>query len=630
MTNSYHSFIVNKMKVYRGNECALEIELMSGLNVIHGSNSAGKSSLLDTLAYSLGAENIVFSEIVNSCSQVMTEVSIANNKLTIQRQISESSRAPLAIYYGDMDAATTASDREWHIFPYNSSNEKFGFSKIFFDYLNYPATVSSETSITTHQILRILYADQPNNHLPIFRNEKWDNIEKRGAIRDYIFGIFSGELYHAQVQKKITEKQLSESIHKLTSIFSLLGKTSDQMIEEYILAEKKAYEDRKDSILNNINEIKSNKIESQLSQDDVQKELQIQLTNTNKSVLSIENQLNSQELEVLDLTRFKEELNQRMLDLNNSIDSNKLVHDIFFDYCPSCHSKINHVHHLDKNICSLCKEETSQNINESNLLQLKTELNFQIQETDSILTEEISSLNNLKKIYAQKIKEREAQKQEFEIITNKWHSSYELEFINNYRELGEVEAELKNIEKRLEISNEIKKLESTRNALQDKFNMINADIDRMVNSAERKRTHVINKLNLYLKQLLSKDIGIQSEFLDPHNEVEVIFEDNQIKVNGISHFSQSSSIVLRQMFHLALLQLSDNDPSLRIPRFLILDGINDGGLEKERAANLQNIIYETCDSLKSDFQVICATSELFTSSEKAHKIEYLNGQRTFS
>jgi hypothetical protein len=43
---------------------------------------------------------------------------------------------------------------------------------------------------------------------------------------------------------------------------------------------------------------------------------------------------------------------------------------------------------------------------------------------------------------------------------------------------------------------------------------------------------------------------------------------------------------------------------------MMLDGIDDGGMEKERSHRLQEIIVEECDSYQVDYQIIYATSEI--------------------
>ncbi|MCH7337105.1 hypothetical protein [Acinetobacter sp. NIPH 2699] len=633
MINNYNTFSINKMIVFQEGKCALDINFLEGLNVIYGKNSAGKSSLLDVLIYSLGGEDINFTPIVQLCSVVYTEVEINENFITIAREINNKQREGLSIFYGKILDAISADKSEWHNFPYNSYNDKFGFSKIFFDYLNYPETVSSETSITTHQLLRILYADQANNHLPIFRYERWDNSEKRIAIRDYIFGLFSGELYEQQLLKKSFDKQLAECISRLQSFFKIVGKSSEQMIEEFIIEERSNLMKRKEILLEKLLSFNDSSTENEstdLDQTKLQNKIQSEMAALNKAVISLEDQRSIQQLEIIDLNNFVNELKIRLNELNNSITSNELITNIIFDFCPCCHSRISLPQiNSNKNICNLCKSETSENANKKNLLQMKTELNFQIQESKKLISDEEEKLKITNEQLNQQIYLFNDKKQEFDILTARWHSARELVLIESYRELGEIDTELKNIESRLSIADEIKQLERKRDNLQSEISKIDLAITHMKSAAEHRLKKILNNLNDILKNLLSQDIGVQEEFLDPKNTVEVSFEDNQIYINGSGHFSQSSTIVLRHLFHLALLVLADQDSAIRIPRFFVLDGINDGGLEKDRAENLQKIITETCNSLENPFQLICSTSELFPVMSDCNKIEFLAGKRTF-
>ena len=49
---------------------------------------------------------------------------------------------------------------------------------------------------------------------------------------------------------------------------------------------------------------------------------------------------------------------------------------------------------------------------------------------------------------------------------------------------------------------------------------------------------------------------------------------------------------------------------MRLPRFVVLDGIEDGGIELPRAHKLQEIIAAECATYKVDFQRIMATSQI--------------------
>ncbi|MGK9007674.1 AAA family ATPase, partial [Citrobacter europaeus] len=88
------------------------------------------------------------------------------------------------------------------------------------------------------------------------------------------------------------------------------------------------------------------------------------------------------------------------------------------------------------------------------------------------------------------------------------------------------------------------------------------------------------------------------------------FTDYVVSVEGSTQFSESSTVVLRHLFHLAILSASTRIPEMRFPRFLILDGIEDGGMELERAYSLQEIIVAECEKFESNYQLIFATSQI--------------------
>ncbi|QQC65560.1 hypothetical protein I6I06_12665 [Paraburkholderia ginsengisoli] len=79
-------------------------------------------------------------------------------------------------------------------------------------------------------------------------------------------------------------------------------------------------------------------------------------------------------------------------------------------------------------------------------------------------------------------------------------------------------------------------------------------------------------------------------------------------------------MVLRHIFHLALLTASVQKPFMRVPRFMMLDGIDDGGMEKERSHRLQEIIVEECATYEVDYQVIFATSDINAALEESNLV----------
>ena len=112
-----------------------------------------------------------------------------------------------------------------------------------------------------------------------------------------------------------------------------------------------------------------------------------------------------------------------------------------------------------------------------------------------------------------------------------------------------------------------------------------------------------------LGRLLREDLNRQAEFQKADN-IQFSFTDNIVAVEGATQFSESSTVVLRHLFHLALLSASTRIPEMRLPRFLMLDGIEDGGMELERSYRLQEIIVNECAKFTCDYQLIFATSQI--------------------
>ena len=136
-----------------------------------------------------------------------------------------------------------------------------------------------------------------------------------------------------------------------------------------------------------------------------------------------------------------------------------------------------------------------------------------------------------------------------------------------------------------------------------------ATIESLIFSQEERKKHVQLEVAETLVRLLKLDLPRQEEFQKAES-VQFNFTDNKVWVNGTTQFSESSTVVLRHLFHLAMLSASTRLPDMRFPRFLMLDGIEDGGMELERSHHLQEIIVNECSSFNCEFQLIFATSQI--------------------
>lgn len=593
---------------------ACDLPFKNGLNIISGENSSGKSTVLDFLAYTLGAENIKFKTAAKQCTHSFVQVKICNQVITLMREVNQKNQTGLSVFFGTYDESSL-STKGWMYFPYKNSQEKFSFSKLIFEYLDYPVPLATDSVITMNQIIRVAYADQMYTH-PIFKFEKWDSSEKRAAIRDFIFGIFEDEIYELQILLRNLKKDIETKNIEFKSIKNLVerthGKLSIDEIENSINEKVKLRSDLTLQINDYekiYNEYKSN-IPSQVSQQD---NIKLKLENLNIEIVDIEKRIRVLQYDIVDSTNFIKELIQRNIDLQNAKNTQQQLQSFKFKFCPSCYNPTENIK-VENSCCHLCSTPLSTSLEDglesiSALLKMQTEIMFQKDESERLLDRRKKLLIELNLSLSQKKSRLLDLQTEFNSLTSKWHSEFELGLINLHRKSTEIDSEVINYQNLHNLFKEIEYIGNQKNDLILNRNQIERRIKTLENSNYYQREKVTTKLNLKLKELLIQDLARQDEFINPE-KVDINFEDNVIFINNVGYFSQSSLVLIRHLFHLTLLSVSDKDPSMRFPQLIILDGLNDGGLEAERAYNLQRIILNESQNLNGNYQIIAATSEL--------------------
>lgn len=114
-------------------------------------------------------------------------------------------------------------------------------------------------------------------------------------------------------------------------------------------------------------------------------------------------------------------------------------------------------------------------------------------------------------------------------------------------------------------------------------------------------------IELEILDFLKRDLERQSTFKNAKT-VNFQFDGDRINVNGESFFSASSIVYLRNSFIASFAIAASNDKSFSHPRFMLMDTVEDKGMEPERSQNFQRILYEKSSSATSKNQMIIGTS----------------------
>jgi hypothetical protein len=173
--------------------------------------------------------------------------------------------------------------------------------------------------------------------------------------------------------------------------------------------------------------------------------------------------------------------------------------------------------------------------------------------------------------------------------------------------LGYLERELVDIERERQLADQLGQLAEERRALNAAILQLREDIEAWQGERDRRQGVVHAKIAEATARILALDLHTEAEFRED-STVYFNFAEDRVTVNGKAGFSASSLTVLRNAFHLALQWVSCSDQTLRYPRFLLLDNIEDKGMTEQRSQNFQRLLVSISNSLNVEHQIIFTTS----------------------
>jgi hypothetical protein len=597
--------LVTRFVVCKSGRFLYDQEFHVGVNIIRGVNGTGKSTVVDLLSYVLGAVITEWTEEQLACDWVMAEVSLNGIPFCLKRDISETGKAKMSIFEGVFDDAMTHVNG-WTQYSINRSDQRHSFSQQIFELLGLPRHKTDDSNnLTLHQVLRLMYVDQLTSTTKLLKEDKeYDNATIRRAIGDYLLGIDDLEAHNLRQDLLTANKEFEKLNAELNAIYRLFGNTVSQINEQVLnddigeiasrlsfLASQKIEVLRfQSSELNEVVRNKANALQTEIEALSSEK----QKLETTKAEISIE---------LVDTELFFITLNDRKAALEQSRLTFSTLGEVSFKYCPACLELISERSHSG---CSLCKTEKLDGNRDIAYVQMLNELNFQIRESDVLVTEfraELDSINSRLPGLNQRIQAAKFEYQELE-ITAESKNAIVAEIAS---EMGFCKSQLLALEDRREHVNKVESLrhekENAQTAIlriQDKLEQVNA------RQADRYNT-VYSSIELKAAQLLAQDGGYEPSF-DAVEEVSFDFAKDKMFVNGRSKFSASSMVVMKNSIRLAIFLHSVEDKLARLPNFFIMDNIEDKGMVAERSHNFQQVIVAECQKLEEDYQLIFTTS----------------------
>lgn len=581
-----------------------------GVNIVRGANSSGKSTILNFVFYGLGGDlsQQDWSEHALKCKHVWLEVELNGKPAVFRREIVENSLAPMEIFGGRYESASTAPVDDWLKYPYRRGTTE-SFSQAIFRLLGMPdVAVEGTSSVTMHQILRLLYADQLSPIDNLFRFEGYDPENLREAVGNLLCGAFDAQIYELQQKTRTKEKEFSEAAAELRSIFQVVG-GDESLGLDWVKQQNKSLQDDREKTLVEIEDTEERSYDVSENEKITYSEAQKLYKEVSKLQFLMQasmKNIDALEFEIADSDEFIRTLERRVEALKDAEAAAELVETIHFSTCPACYAEVlEHDHEI--RACHLCKTPLDNDRARERIVGLINESSIQIKQSRQLQAVREEKIKTARSELAKNQSDWRAKSRELSAVSSRPSTESKEKLRLLHRKIGYIEKSIEENERKLNLANKIHELSSRKSDLDTEIQ----DLRNIIETLKRDQTKQLRKSRSAIEaqtiQFLKGDLDRQDSFVDPKH-IDFSFAKNSITVDDHTYFSASSRVILKSSFLVGFLSAAMQERTFRHPRFLMIDITEDKGMEVERSHNFQEQVVKLSNESETIHQIILATA----------------------
>lgn len=604
---------LNRLIVYKGNQIRFDEKFHSGVNILQGNNSRGKTTIFNFIFYILGGfiKSNEWSKESLNCDYLIAEASIGDEAIVIKREIDIDSKIkPFLVYAGNYESISDNKNILWNEFSYTKSDNKKSFSEFIFYYLNI------QSDLTISKLLRLSYADQRSNYLEVFRSEDFDNQEYRRKISETLLGSYNADIYELEHKKRELEdrkKKLSKEIINYQT-FYVKYKTSkdvniniqklDKKIEEF-KENIESLQDKKISIISKSSDLKKNA-------DKIKK--------IESSIFNISKDIEGLKLQNLESQYLIDKLENKLYSLDKAGKMKQSLDNLELTSCPECYTTLNK--NIDSTKCYLCKEDMNEDQISSQIGKMKFILDSQIKESKSLIEDRTLLINDYKKEKRKLLNDLKSYKNKSSIMlsldddfsSSMYSLSKNLANAEQQKEiLFDALIELENYEK---YASNIK---GVNDELKDLDKDINTKIVENMKTMNPIKLNIVDRMKDYLD--IDKREGGKEQTSYPVNKsnlnIDIDFKMNQLylteKDSGNRYsLSASTMSMLKNSFYISSFFETLSNNKCNFPKFMMLDNFQDKGILNTRVnAMIKEVITSSDEYISKGFdhQLLISVSD---------------------
>ena len=606
-----------------------------GVNIIHGQNSSGKSTIVRFIFFALGGSYGDFVPEALRCRYVMAEVEINGNAYTLKRYLEKTDdgkrvnkKASMYIYFGPIEDVLNLEPlnlepETWKMFPYNTTANRRSFSNVLFELLGLPE-VKEGSNITMHQILRLIYLDQESPLSSLFFFEQFDQPFTRETVAELLMGLYDGQLSDA----KLNRIKLEGRIDELKQSIKITGQFLDNPVKQspaFLQQQIETLKQEINAISDEVRQLRNSEVIYGEPVEPTHKleyeRLQAQVSSLRQELVTTENEIARLKADIQDSNYFIRALQQKIEAVDRSIATREYFDKLHLEYCPECLSPIDT--HVEEGRCPLCKSEIDNSKGKSQAMRIKLEMQFQIRESQQLLdynNEQLKQHNDRRAALRREVAEAQAK---YDYAVRNVRSTHDERIDELIQTKGYKEGEIAQFLTLLESAEKYQRLKQELADAEKERDNLNRYISAAEYRIRQQRTLIERAIRDNGLYLLKNDQARQDEF-GSATSLTLDYAQNIIYLDdGHTKLSASSSFYLKMAARFAFFLASVQVDSMMYPRFFLSDNMEDKGMEENRSRNFQNILVRRlADMHKNDYQVIFATSNI---ANELNKPEYTVG-----
>lgn len=597
---------LRRLRVMKSGQAAYDERFHLGTNIIRGENGSGKSTISDFIFFALGGEFDAWKDAARLCDEVQAEIQTASAIITVKRS-TESRQAAAFVFFGNMDDASASGIDGWERFPIRRGAEAgLSFSQVLFKSCGIPeASNDAGSNITMHQILRLMYSDQQTPAGKLFRFESFDTKDIRQAVGDLLIGVNSYQLYETQItlRQLVGEYQAKDRLYSaaLAALPSSEGLSNVASLNARILEirnEIAAMQQKVEQVDAIVNSGETDDfIAAREGMRKILKKASVSLNQQERLATAID-------FEIDEIEAFLSYLEELLAKIGSASSLAVLLGELEFRYCPSCLKPL--PDHGDGN-CVVCGTIIDEEGQRSKYLELKIDNELQIKETRQLLSSKLAERDELTSAIRKTRKEFKEQLTEFTNRYDSGNSPREAFLATQNRQMGALERECEHLEELREALLRLDTLSAERAALNDRIGALEALSKRLFAASNARTVKAMAVISGIGRGLLMQDLPRQDEFENPRT-FSIDFADDAIMVDGKMNFAESSNVIAKNTAILSLFSAASLDNDFWHPKFLLLDNVEDKGMEMQRSHNFQRLIVERSKAAVFPHQIIFTTS----------------------